>query len=320
MLTEKLPNQGRYIYTFACHETERELCEMELRALFNAEPDALFYIDSSKQIDPSRSPFISMRMDVMFAGSTLEDVLGQIPSIELEGDSFKVLYIKGGAKHSYDEQRKLERQVGGCIRGTADMRKPDVMFGLLPVDTGWIFGLCHHAESVWLQHKDKPQNYSTGLSTVVARALVNIAVPDPHAVKVIDPCCGMGNVLIEALSMGINIVGRDINPLAIRGARINLLHFGYSDSDLVMIGDMNQIDQLYDAAILDMPYNLCSVLSEEETITMLTSVSRFSRLAVIVSSELLEEYIISAGFRIKDQCIVRKGSFVRNVWLCESGL
>ncbi|MNP38387.1 hypothetical protein D3C76_1318950 [compost metagenome] len=130
----------------------------------------------------------------------------------------------------------------------------------------------------------------------------------------------MGNVLIEALSMGINIVGRDINPLAIRGARINLLHFGYSDSDLVMIGDMNQIDQLYDAAILDMPYNLCSVLSEEETITMLTSVSRFSRLAVIVSSELLEEYIISVGFRIKDQCIVKKGSFVRNVWLCERGM
>lgn len=318
MLREKLPNQGRYIYTFACHETERELCEMELRALFHAEPDASFYIESSRRIDPSRSPFISLRMDVMFAGSTLEDILTQVSLIELEGDSFKVVYIKdGGAKHTYDERRKLERLVGGCIRGTADMRTPDVLFGMLPVDTGWIVGVCHQAESVWLKHKDKPQNYSTGLSTVVARALVNIAVPDPEGVRVIDPCCGMGNVLIEALSMGIDIVGRDINPLAIRGARINLSHFGYSDEDIVMIGDMNEIDRHYDAAILDMPYNLCSVLSDQETMAMLESVGRFSRLAVIVSSELLEENIVRAGLRIKDQCVVKKGSFVRNVWLCQ---
>ncbi|MNN35263.1 hypothetical protein D3C81_1491100 [compost metagenome] len=129
----------------------------------------------------------------------------------------------------------------------------------------------------------------------------------------------MGNVLIEALSMVIDIVGRDINPLAIRGARINLRHFGYSDDDLVAIGDMNDIDQLYDAAILDMPYNLCSVLSDQETVDMLTSLSRFSRTAVIVSSELLEETIGKVGLRIKDQCNVKKGSFVRNIWLCESG-
>ncbi|MNZ79910.1 Mg-protoporphyrin IX methyl transferase [compost metagenome] len=236
----------------------------------------------------------------------------------LKGDSFKVLYIKGGAKHSYDEQRKLERQVGGNIHGKADMRTPDVMFGLLPVDTGWIFGVCHRSEPVWLQHKDKPQNYSTGLSTVVARALVNIAVPDPRGIKVIDPCCGMGNVLIEALSMGIDIAGRDINPLAIRGARINLRHFGYANDGLVTIGDMNEIEEFYDAAILDMPYNLCSVLTDEETADMLTSLSRFSRTAVIVSSESMEKNIVKAGLRIKDQCCIKKGSFVRNVWLCES--
>lgn len=309
--------QGRYIYTFACHETERELCEMEQRALFGM-GSSQYYIESSIKIHPSRSPFISMRLDVMYRGDSLEHILQQVPCIELDGRSFKVKYIKGGPKRSYEEQRDIERQVGACIRGVADMRNPNILFGVFPVESGWIFGEYHAAESIWLKHKDKPQNYSTGLSTVVARALVNIGVPDSQGVRVIDPCCGMGNVLIEALSMGIDIVGRDINPLAIRGARINLRHFGYADNDIVVIGDMNEIVEHYDAAILDMPYNLCSVLSRNERMAMLQSLGCFSERSVIVSSERLEHDIVVAGLEIIDQCSVKKGSFVRHVWLCKS--
>lgn len=309
--------QGRYIYTFVCHETERELCEMEQRALFGMNSSQQ-YIDSAIKINPDRSPFISMRLDVIYEGDTLEHILQQVPWIELDGKSFKVKYVKGGQQRSYEEQRDIERQVGGCIRGMADMRTPHILFGILPIENGWIFGEYHTAESVWLKHKAKPQNYSTGLSTIVARALVNIAVPDPQGVKVIDPCCGMGNVLIEALSMGIDITGRDINPLAIRGARTNLRHFGYMDEDIVTIGDMNKIVEHYDAALLDMPYNLCSVLSRHEAVAMLQSLARFSDRSVIVSSELREHDIVVAGLEIIDQCAVRKGSFVRYVWLCKS--
>ncbi|GAA3334615.1 hypothetical protein GCM10020331_103270 [Ectobacillus funiculus] len=74
----------------------------------------------------------------------------------------------------------------------------------------------------------KPHSYSTSLSTRVARAVANIAVPDPTGIKAIDPCCGIGTVLVEALSMGINIVGSDINPLVLPGARENIAHFWLS--------------------------------------------------------------------------------------------
>lgn len=118
--------------------------------------------------------------------------------------------------------------------------------------------------------------------------------------------------------MGIDIVGMDINPLAIKGARMNLQHFGYNDTTLVRIGDMNEVEQSYDAAILDMPYNLCSVQSVAERIQMLSSLRRFSRRSVIVSSELLDRDIRQAGLSVVDQCKITKGSFVRNVWLCQS--
>ncbi|RCX20368.1 putative RNA methylase family UPF0020 [Fontibacillus phaseoli] len=311
-------NRERFIYLFACHENDRELCRMELRALFGQEPGSFSYIESPLKIEPNRSPFISMRIDVLFTGHSLEEIITRAAELKLEGNTFKVLYLKNGLKRSYEEQRQLERRIGSYIRGTAEMRQPDITFGLLSYEDGWMLGICRQEDPVWQQHKHKPKNYSTGLPVAMARALVNIGIPDPKGISAIDPCCGMGNVLIEALSMGVQIVGRDLNPLAIRGARENLAHFGYDDPGLVSIGDMNHVSGHYDAAILDMPYNLCSVLPQDEKKAMLSSLRRFSDAAVVVSSEELEFDLQACGFRIKDYGQVVKGSFVRNVWVCHS--
>lgn len=308
---------GLYIYTYACHDNEQRLCEMELEALLGQRPGSAGYVETARRIDPSRSPFISYRLDILFKGESLESIVSQAAGLRLNDRTFKVVYMKQGDLRSYDEQRDIERQIGRQIRGRAEMRKPEVTYGLISIDGHWSLGICHKAESVWLSHKSKPRNYSTGLSTIVARALVNIAVPEPHAARVIDPCCGMGNVIIEALSMGIDIIGRDINPLAIKGARVNLRHFGYDDNR-VSLGDLNEVDTLYDAAIVDMPYNLCSVLSPEERRQMLSSIGRFSKRAVIVSTEQLEEEISRSGLLIRDYGTVCKSSFVRHIWLCES--
>lgn len=306
---------GRYMYTYNFHENDRELCGMELRALFGRDPGPDLYVESDRNLDPSRSPFLLERIDVLLTGDTPEKIIGQVPALELDGKTFKVVYVKNGIKRSYEEQRELERRVGARVRGTAEMRNPEVIFALLCTNNGWVLGSSRSSEAVWLKHKSKPKNYSTGLSSQLARSLVNIAVPDPGGIKAIDPCCGMGNVLIEALSMGIDIVGRDLNPLAVRGARVNLRHFGYPE--VVEIGDMNDIERKYDTAILDMPYNLCSVLSVDERLRMLGSLRRFSARSVVVSSEPLEEEIVRAGWTIQDRCRVVKGSFVRSVWLCE---
>ncbi|MEF2967022.1 RNA methyltransferase [Paenibacillus sp. M1] len=291
---------------------------MELRALFGREPGSLAYIESPLMIEPDRSPFISMRMDVLFSSPTLEGLVAQAAGLMLEGSTFKVLYLKNGLKRSYEEQRQLERLVGANIRGTADMRCPDMTFGLLSHERGWMLGLCVPADHAWRQRIHKPQNYSTGLPVATARALVNIAVPNPKGIKAIDPCCGMGNVMIEALSMDIDIVGMDLNPLAVRGARANLAHFGYENPGLVSIGDMNRVTGHFDAAILDMPYNLCSVLPGEEKRAMLASLRRFSETSVIVSTEALESDLLAEGFQILDYGQAAKDSFVRNIWVCRS--
>lgn len=306
-----------YLYTYACHESEQALCHLELKRLLGVQAGGDHQcVITNRCIDPSRSPFLKWRLDILLLTSTFEELLEHAGSlIRMEDQTFKVLYLKEGEAYTYDEQRRFEREVGSRIRGTAKMKSPDVTLGLIHVDGSWLLGVCHQAESVWLNHKNKPHNYSTGLSSRIARALVNIAVPEEAGVTMIDPCCGMGNVLIEALSMGIKIRGNDINPLAVRGARMNLRHYGYDDS-LVTLGDMTDLKIRADRAILDLPYNVCSVLPVPKQLALLNHLGKLATEAVIISTQPLEQQLQQTGWHVQEHIKTTKGTFVREIWLC----
>jgi tRNA G10 N-methylase Trm11 len=121
--------------------------------------------------------------------------------------------------------------------------------------------------------------------------------------------------MVEALSMGIDIVGRDINPFIAAGARTNIAHFGFESE--VTLGDIADIEEHYDVAIVDMPYNLYSRITPEEQFAILVNARRIAGRVVIVAIEAMDEMISSAGFTIIDHCIARKGMFSRHLMLCE---
>jgi len=304
---------NKYLYTYTCHEEERALCELELRTLFGQSPTNP-YVISDLKLDPSRSPFMKMRVALQYKASRIEQLAEQAHQIDLGSTTFKVIYVETDQKVDYNKQRAIEKTIGYQIRGKAEMRTPERLFGIAQIEGKWVLGDCVMSEPKWLFHNDKPQHYSTALSTRVARAVANIAVPDPNEVKAIDPCCGIGTVLVEALSMGIDIVGYDINPLAVRGARMNLNHFQMPN--VVSIGDVRTLIGDYDAAIIDMPYNLCSVISAEEQLDMLKGVRRLANKAVVVTTETIDNVISEAGFTIQDRCHVSKGRFTRQILVC----
>ncbi|MEW9701075.1 TRM11 family methyltransferase [Paenibacillus sp. SI8] len=316
---------AKYVYTYACHEDEQALCELELRTLLGAEVGAR-YVTSARCIEPSRSPFLKLRLDVLFEAGSLEELASRLETLTVQGSTFKVVFAETDTAVSYDRQREIERELGRHLRGKAEMRRPEQWFAVTELGSRWLFGDCSFGEAVWLQHQQKPQNYSTALSTRVARAVVNIAVPEAAGTRVLDPCCGIGTVLIEAMSMGIDIIGCDMNPLAVRGARVNLKHFGMPD--VVKLADMRTLSWAdgtesltspggrYDALILDMPYNLCSKLPEDEQLQMLVSARRLAGRAVIITTEQIDPLVAQAGFRIAERCVVRKGKFSRQILIC----
>ncbi|WP_420489292.1 TRM11 family SAM-dependent methyltransferase [Neobacillus niacini] len=307
-------NVTTYIYTYAGYEDERSLRDLEMRSLFGAESQTNI-LESPLKIDPSRSPFIKERIAVIFEGVSLQELLKQVSTLKV-GETFKVMYVKNGsAEETFENRRSIEREVGLEINGVADIRNPQRIFAVMNVNGRWVFGDYVKSESVWFRHQQKPHSYSTALSTRVARAVVNIAIPDPTGIKAIDPCCGIGTVLVEALSMGIDIVGSDNNPLILAGTRENIAHFGLSCE--VKFIDMRDITNQYDVAIIDLPYNLCSVISPDEQLEILQSARGIAKKVVVVTVEPIDEILIKAGFDIVDRAIAKKGVFSREVIVCK---
>ncbi|UQZ37585.1 RNA methyltransferase [Paenibacillus sp. PK3_47] len=291
---------------------------MELRCLFSREIPPVNF-GSNVAVEASRSPFIKERIDVMYSGDSLEEIYKQTEQVELGGRTFKVIFVKMNDlapenKIEYDERRNIEREIGLRIEGEADVNHPELVYGIVTMGGRWYFGTYHKNKATWFRQMKKPRSYSIALSTRVARAAVNMAVPDPHGVRAIDPCCGIGTVMVEALSMGINIVGRDINPFIAAGARTNIAHFGFESE--VTLGDIADIEEHYDAAVVDMPYNLYSSITPEEQFAILVNARRIADRVVIVAIEAMDEMIHAAGFEIVDRCVAKKGAFSRHLMLC----
>ncbi|MCA1055726.1 RsmD family RNA methyltransferase [Rossellomorea aquimaris] len=306
---------GTYVYTFNWEPNEEALSALERRTLFGIDTND-GTVESTTKIDPSRSPFIKERIGIICEGESIEELIQEVKGLEAF-DGFKIVFVQNPdlEKVGFKKLRKIEKEVGLHLKGEADLDNPSIWLGILNTGDRWILGEYSKNEAVWLRHQWKPNSYSTALGTRVARAVVNIAAPETEGVKLIDPCCGIGTVLVEARSMGIDIIGSDRNPLILSGVRENLAYFGL-DAE-VSLKDIREVTGQYDAAIIDLPYNLCSVITVEEQLEMLQSARRFASKVVIVSVEDVDDVIGKAGFEITDRCEVSKGRFVRQVIVCE---
>lgn len=308
-----------FIYTYGYHEDEQSLCQLEMRSFFGIESSTNVLI-SSTEMEPSRSPFMKDRIEVIYKGDSLLSILEQVQHLDLLGATFKVVCLNNSIlettkKIKHEDRRRIEREIGLLIDGEADFEQPDHAFGVVKLGDQWYFGHYRKSEAVWFHHVIKPHSYSTALSTRVARAVANIAVPHPNGVRAIDPCCGIGTVLVEALSMGIDIEGRDINPLVTQGSRKNLAHFGLKGE--VTLGPISDVSINYDVAIIDMPYNLFTHITAEEQFSILQHARRFANKVVVITIETIDQMIEEAGFKITDRGIAKKGSFSRQVIVCE---
>ncbi|MGE7693830.1 TRM11 family SAM-dependent methyltransferase [Lysinibacillus sp. NPDC094177] len=312
-------NNSKFIYTYVHHVDEYDLCRMEMRSFFSIDSQSN-YIISNIKIDPSRSPFMQERLEVLYEENNIESLKTLVKDIEVNQATYKVVCLNGmdigeTKKIHLPERRLIEREIGLCIEGEPDLNHPEIVFGLLLVDGTWYFGKYMKSESIWRKHLHKPNSYSTALSTRVARAVANIAVPHPQNIRAIDPCCGIGTVVIEALSMGINIEGRDLYYNVCKGSRENIAYFGLTGK--ITVGPISEVTEHYDVAIIDLPYNLFTHSSPEDQFDIIKHARRIADKVIVVTIETIDDMIEDAGFIIKDRCVAKKQSFLRQILLCE---
>ena len=145
---------------------------------------------------------------------------------------------------------------------------------------------------------------------------MNIATADNRNIRLIDPCCGVGTIVIEALDLGINVKGYEINKCIAFNARNNIEYFGY-DRDIIISGDMHNIVESFDVAIVDIPYGLYSPVTLEEQMDIIKTSRKIASRVVIITFENMDNIIISSGFKIIDKCYMKKGNMIRQISICE---
>lgn len=302
-----------YLYTVNYNFNEEQLCKMEIKYLFDLKIDSKYFL-SSKNIDVNRSPFIKTKLKIIADSQSIEELVNIIIKDRISYENFKVKYFIVEGNIDFNLKLKVEDIIGDAIYGNAKIHEPEIFLGVTNMKDRWILGEYEKNNGIWNFHNKKPVYYCNALPTRISRAVVNIAVGDNTNLKIVDPCCGIGTVVIEAISMGLDVKGYDINPKVVYGAKQNLKYFGYPDA--VDVADIRDIKDKYDVSIIDIPYGILSITSKNEYKYILESARKISDKLVLISSELLDKELINAGFRLIDRCEISKRDFIRYISVC----
>jgi tRNA (guanine10-N2)-dimethyltransferase len=307
-----------YIYSFNYDYHHNELCKLESRQIFDKEEkDKLLF--SNIKIDPSISSFIKNRFEVILSSESYPELLKKVTNENIRVHGFKVEYlVLDGDSPERIERRKKLKDVGYCIEAEPNFNNPSITYAICNYKNVWYFGILTKKDNGWQKHKKKPCSFSNSICMNIAKTLVSIASKGNKTNKLLDACCGVGTVILEASFAGFNIEGCDINLKAIKHTEQNLAHYNYTSN--VYCSDIKDLNKKYDAAIIDLPYNLYSYSDDSITSNIIESTAKLTTRIVIVSISDIEDVIKKSKLKINDFCTVEKkgrSTFARKIWVCE---
>jgi len=308
----------KYIYSFNYDHTENDLCKLESKHIFNEEEENKLLFSDVK-VDPSCSAFIKKRLDIISSSNDYTTLIADIKNKTICIERFKIEYlVLDGDITEYNIRLQKLRDIGFSIEGEADYYTPTTFYALCHYEGIWYFGELINNSFDWHEHKQKPYSFSNSISIGIGKALVNIAAQAGKEKKLLDACCGVGTILLEACFAGYTIEGCDINEKTCNYARENLTHFNYIAP--IHHSDIKDVTSKYEAAIIDLPYNLFTKVSDDTHAHIIESTVKLTNRLVIVSTTDITNLINHAGFTVVDYCSVSKRgkkTFSRKIWVCE---
>lgn len=312
------PPQHSYIYNFKYDYHNTELCKLESRQLFGDElRDQLLF--SNIKVDPSISPFIRNRFEIILSADGYFELLQSIMQENIHHDGFKVAYLTlNGDETPYPDRLEKLMDVGYRIEGVADYKTPSITYAICQQENTWYFGVLIKHNPDWNKHMKKPCSFSNSINMDIAKTLVSIASKGDKSIRLLDACCGVGTVMLEACCTGFHIEGCDINWKAYKHSKENLAHYNYSAE--VHRSDIKDLVKKYDAIIIDLPYNLYSYSNDDIALNIITSAANLSARIVVVSVADIQPLLKKSGLKITDFCKVEKkgkSKFTRTIWVCE---
>ena len=310
-------SKATYLYHINYYEYDKDLCTLEMKYLFKEVWDQKVFM-SSIEVNPSVSPFIKSRLEVLFLADNIEAVYDFINTYNVETEDFDLKYLKlESGDVNAKTRNSLCKDMALQIKATRNINNPSLVLGVTQYQGVWYFGKLVKNTYTWRRHNNRPYTYSNSLKVNLAKVLVNIAGEGDTNRSIIDPCCGAGTVLLEGVYAGYTMTGSDISRKTSWNALRNVRHFAYEVD--VKQEAIENIKTHYDACIIDLPYGLYSKTSPQAQASIISNAGRIANRVIIVSSEDIKTMIEAQGLQVEDSCKLIKSvnrSFARYIWIC----
>jgi len=179
-----------------------------------------------------------------------------IPELSLSLPRFYVRAKRyaGSKKFSASE---VEKALGSMISGKVDFSSNTVVRAAI-TNKLHVGIMLYDFSTVRFEERtpnNLPVSYPITMHPRYSRALINIARIKSGA-KLLDPFCGTGAMMIEALLMGFSVMCGDKDSRMLSAAELNMERFGVSAN--IIEGDVEVHSGHYDAIVTDPPYGRSS--------------------------------------------------------------
>ncbi len=298
-----------YAYILVPPQYYEDLARAEFHAFTGCEATGRVGL-APAAIDISRAALISTCMHVAARGASLDELCADIKAKGLAWEGFRIEDFCPSREVKFDSLAPVIA-VADAIEGRPNLSTPSVRLGLIAMPEFWALGpIVSEYGPDWQAHERRPHFFSGSLPTRFSRAIVNlVAAPGD---TLLDPCCGVGVAVIEALSVGIDAVGCDINPKMAGQAAENLRALGLPQR--VFVADARRLSGSYNAAVLDLPYGRNVRISDRlysDLLCTLRDIAR--RIAIVSPRDLCLELSAEVGLRVLRHVPVPKGNMVRHL-------
>ena len=262
-------------------------------------------------VDVSRAAYTRFCARQLAIAADLTELRAAVTRLQLACDDFRIEVYRPAPK-VVASPTEIVKSIADCISGHPNLDNPRNELVVVLTPGGWRFGqIISRSNQGWRRQSLRPHHYSHALPAQMARALVNmVAAPGD---LLLDPCCGMGTVVAEALAMGVRAVGVEANPKVAGQAAENLQSLNLPAN--IVVADARTVTGTFAAAVVDFPYGRSSRVPHGLYAEILRNLRPpVTRMALVMAAPG-EKLLHSLQFHIHQQARVAKGGLVRYIYV-----
>lgn len=305
---------NKYLYTTARSEPDIELIRAECYALTGSYPDENWIAISNRLVDLSRGAYVKKCIEIMVEADNMDELLTVVENAKLHHEGFRVSVIKR-TENTELSSMEIYQKVGALIGGKPNLDNPTLTYFVVVTPNKLFFGkLRSFSDVAWRLHSKKPYLNSSSLPARLARTVVNL-VAEPSD-TLIDPCCGMGTIIIEAAHMGIKVTGYDIKEKMVILAVKNFEQFGLNGR--IERGDAREVSGRYDALVTDLPYGINTQADRQLYRDILRNAKSLAPKIAVVAAEDITDLLNELSIEIEQVIPAHKPNFTRYIHVAKT--